>query len=145
MSFIPIITGQGRGSWKPASRCRIYVGAGSGKAHVSFYFTRLAIEPLGWQSRDRMLVSFGVAEDFGKVLISRIESKAGGLKLCAVGRNNFSISCTVPHVVGTMTRETILTALPPKAYCDHECRNGQFLITVPLVKSDARPKLMEVA
>jgi hypothetical protein len=143
MSFIPIITGQGRGSWKPTSRCRIYIQAG--KAQVVFTFTRLVIEPLGWGNRDRMLISFGTGDDFGKVLINRIGSGLGGLKLCSVGRNYFRVAVVVPHVVGSMTREQILAAFPTAENCEHEIRDGQLLITVPLVKSDARPKLVEVA
>lgn len=142
MAFLPI--GRTLSPSRPvSSSVRIYRARDPRNSrHMRIALSRPVVERLRWQAGDRMMISFGIEDDFGKILVSKI--RVGGLKLCdyqmKVGK--YQILSTLPiDGVGGFDAVDILNAIPMRAMLDHAYTSTGLMINIPELRALKRPAL----
>lgn len=124
MAFVPVIS-KGGGPWATKARVAITISKPyyGDLRHANIHLTRPVLDELNWRAADRMFVSLGVGDDFGKLQVARV--KAGGSKLCTtVSKNNFIISFTIPELIGDMKRADFTALVPSRILCDYKVESG---------------------
>ena len=131
MTFIPILNTKGAKPPRPdAVRFRVFGGK-----RLDFVFSTAIATLLGWNIGDRIIVSLGVGDDAGKVLLSRGDTLSAGQKLGLKKRTVMQVTVTIPFVHGGFTRAQIAEGLAPGGQAEsHAIQDGALLITMPRLR-----------
>lgn len=142
MAFVPIINGKGMRSGQPAARVRCYVARNG--AQFLFTMTRPIVTSLGWNGGDRILVSFGVSEDFGRLMMNRVSK--GGQKLCIGSKSGFHLAMVMPKDgIDGCTREMVAQTIAGPQLCEFEVKDGQLFVAVAPLRRLRKPMLEAVS
>jgi hypothetical protein len=132
MSFIPITTN--KGARPPAGpRVRLYVQPKINS--LSFYITRPVVERVKWNAGDRIMVMLGVGKDAGSAALVRVRGRSGR-KLVSrpLGKTAFIVGCTIPHVIGDLTRAEIFASVGNAIDLPFNVIDGQLRVVLPFNK-----------
>jgi hypothetical protein len=131
MSFVPIINRPGLPVVPPGPAVRLKVSRGQ----LIFKINRWLAADLGWQPADRVIIAFGVGDDFGRIQLSRVDSATAGHKIARLGSRGISTRATLPASVGGISKHTILQGLPQESVVlPHTIDHGTLVVTTPRLK-----------
>jgi hypothetical protein len=148
MPFIPIINSRGKQPpIDPIARYRIDLNDFSVPRMLSFTINRPLAAVLDWNIGDRIVFAFGVAEDAGKIQLSRVDHTKGGNRLHqnGAGKMQFVVSITPPKIVGGYSSTVLLKGMPQSGEVPFEVRNGSLLLTMPRPRIQAVGLASEIA
>lgn len=141
MAFIPIINKRGPAiNRHPVIRVALHQPAyGQNAATIKFTLNWAIMRMMGWRTGFRVVVSFGVAEDIGKISISRVESGTQGYKLLNCGGSGTEIRLRLPVTIGDIESAAILSGMELPASPPFEAIDGALVLTPP------KPRIRVVA
>ena len=145
MAFVPITYGRGPVTVQE-SRIKVYHSAKSKSRQLIINMSRSIAEKMNWQAKDRMLISLGVGEDYGRLTVVKIKKGGQQLSTYINQKPAYCIGVTIPRDgVDGRSAEEFFAGFPSATVCEFTISPNGLLITIPPLREAARATLRAVS